>query len=282
MVNGFILKKRFTLIELLVCIVIIGILASLLLPTIARVRYKAKNVVCQNQIRQIAMGLTAYAGDHDGFYPAGGQSRDQLNAIISLTPSSGPPYNLRPALIEYCGPLNDMFKCPLGSQKYWNDDIWSTPYNSDFMVNKDTWRIRVGYALYTQPEAISKGHLQYDAPFAKVGKMLTISSPTKKIATEYDVLVSDNNVFKSGEVRTGQRPYGYVADESGGIYNESGFTFRMPTPYVSTGNYCRTDGSIFSLSNIGTSTYDALKYANTNGPAYWRKNGWIIPEELRQ
>ena len=47
------MKKKFTLIELLVVVAISGILASILLPSLQRARYKAKLVVCKSNLSQI-------------------------------------------------------------------------------------------------------------------------------------------------------------------------------------------------------------------------------------
>lgn len=72
------MRRPFTLIEFLVVIAIIAILASLLLPTLGRARYVAKNTSCVNQIKQMFTGLTMYTSDYDEFYPAGSASRRRL------------------------------------------------------------------------------------------------------------------------------------------------------------------------------------------------------------
>src|SRR5687768_16827018 len=66
------LRRAFTLIELLVVIAIIAILASLLLPALARAKESAKLVQSQSDIRQLGMAVVMYADDHEGFFPQRG------------------------------------------------------------------------------------------------------------------------------------------------------------------------------------------------------------------
>lgn len=62
-------RSRFTLIELLIVIAIIAILASMLLPALARARYTAKRILCLNNLRQQVIGLMTYTNDNDEYYP---------------------------------------------------------------------------------------------------------------------------------------------------------------------------------------------------------------------
>jgi prepilin-type N-terminal cleavage/methylation domain-containing protein/prepilin-type processing-associated H-X9-DG protein len=81
------MKDGFTLIELLVVIAIIAILASLLLPALAKAKSKAQSTACLNNLKQLQLGWTIYTHDNDDWMPPNRIGADSAGADRSLTGS---------------------------------------------------------------------------------------------------------------------------------------------------------------------------------------------------
>jgi prepilin-type N-terminal cleavage/methylation domain-containing protein/prepilin-type processing-associated H-X9-DG protein len=62
-------QNAFTLVELLVVVAVIGILSSLLLPSLARTKSQAQGAICENNTRQLILGCLMYCDDSRGFFP---------------------------------------------------------------------------------------------------------------------------------------------------------------------------------------------------------------------
>jgi len=60
------MKRAFTLIELLVVIAIVAILASFILPALARSKESARRIQCVNNIRQLGLATLMYWEDNGG------------------------------------------------------------------------------------------------------------------------------------------------------------------------------------------------------------------------
>lgn len=101
---------KFTLIELLVVVAIIGILASLLMPSLGRAREKAKTAVCVSNISQVNKALSLYTSDDDDRMPAAsaGAQRDIWPSF--LDPLLGGA--------EFTGPTDGS---KAGMSKLWSD-----------------------------------------------------------------------------------------------------------------------------------------------------------------
>jgi prepilin-type N-terminal cleavage/methylation domain-containing protein/prepilin-type processing-associated H-X9-DG protein len=62
-------QSGFTLIELLVVVAIIGLLISILLPSLSRARRQAKSTICMSNLRTLGQGITSFAAGNNDRLP---------------------------------------------------------------------------------------------------------------------------------------------------------------------------------------------------------------------
>jgi len=79
-------SRAFTLIELLCVIAIVGVLASIIVGSLSKIRDTARRSECASNLRQIGAAFQLYAIDNKGLYPA-----PRLNG------SSSPPAGINPS-----------------------------------------------------------------------------------------------------------------------------------------------------------------------------------------
>ncbi len=65
----FVFTQGFTLMELLVVVAVLGLLAAILFPIIARARENARNASCINNCKQMGLAFLQYAQDFDESLP---------------------------------------------------------------------------------------------------------------------------------------------------------------------------------------------------------------------
>jgi len=115
-------RNAFTLIELLVVIAIIGLLLSILLPALKRVKEQGKRIVCLSSLRQMMMCWSMYADENAGKIVNGNTSLGAFNkdgSCWAYWPGWGATEQQQiqgledGLLFPYCA-SEKIYKCPTG------------------------------------------------------------------------------------------------------------------------------------------------------------------------
>lgn len=146
-------KTAFTLIELLVVIGIIGILMSIFLPTLAKVRQQALNANCASNLRQIVISCTTYAADQRGFLPMRFREKVQVYdqpfwsyLVQDKKPSPPVRYGLGLLYERKYVRAEQLFYCPGGrAHPDFNYDSFPKPWLSDLAATSPNYRTSYSY-----------------------------------------------------------------------------------------------------------------------------------------
>lgn len=128
----------FTLIELLTVIAIIAILAAILIPSVSKVRERAREATKLSNYRQFFIANTMYATDNDGFSVTTVDKRDEeyrTTPYVANAGNSNPHWTW--SLAGYLGAPTQ------GQWLSWLSEIYINPYFEDYDPSK-RWLIGTG------------------------------------------------------------------------------------------------------------------------------------------
>jgi prepilin-type N-terminal cleavage/methylation domain-containing protein len=125
----------FTLIELLVVIAVIGILAALLLPVLARAKEHARMVQCLSNFRQIGAVFQLYIQDNDNRYPTF-TGENWVSFRLGggdPAPAAAARFGLEWATNRILWPYThsrELYRCP--ADRGMNANPWMQPFDNNY------------------------------------------------------------------------------------------------------------------------------------------------------
>lgn len=209
-------SAAFTLIELLSVIAVLAILATLVLAGVGKLQGHAASVQCVGNLRQIAVLMTTYAADHNGYYPR--------EAYAQGYKGGGTRYAPEHFLLDYDGFAKGADGRIIQEARPASGSLFRCPgETSPKDVNGDEWfQSHYGFNFYlvhtTAAEANNPGSSNpYRRPVAAVANPSKVflagdarrryainaaSGPTRSLAFRHGSANTCNVVFVDGHVET--------------------------------------------------------------------------------
>jgi prepilin-type processing-associated H-X9-DG protein/prepilin-type N-terminal cleavage/methylation domain-containing protein len=140
------IRKAFTIIELLVVVGIITVLVGILVPAVSSARKQARNIACASNMRQICLGMIAYAGQNKGAFPPNNADNGQfwfLEALIGQHVTSpdkiGRPGAVPAGADASAGLAGGVFLCPNDledSVRSYSMNLWASSNVSELVLKQ--------------------------------------------------------------------------------------------------------------------------------------------------
>lgn len=226
--------KKFTLVELLIVIAIIGVLLTILLPSLSQAREKAMVAVCQSNLSQLGRMCFIYSKDNNGKYP---QPGGNANWVYSLDYKTAQYFDIFNSLGGAGDGSGTIYRCP-------SNNLPSR--GRKFVGGHDIW-LMDHYSLAT--------HLE-----AKDWKFRGDFSPAK--VTDGEGILMTESVLQMGGETT------WASNHADG---ERAATFTQLKKQPRGYNQCKTDGSVkwYSINSISLGDH---KYTNGDYKYFYKED----------
>src|SRR4051812_29215370 len=106
-------RRGFTLIELLVVIAIIAILASMLLPALAKAKAKSQGIRCMSNAKQLQLGWHLYTVDNEERLPLNwlGNANAWISGNVSSLPGATNEADIKNGKLWIYNPSVGIYQC---------------------------------------------------------------------------------------------------------------------------------------------------------------------------
>lgn len=199
-------REGFTLVELLVVIAIIAVLASLLLPTLANAKSRARSTQCLSNFRQWGLAYEMYADDNDDFLPRRGQGVQVLSEIdrpddwFNALPSYFGLPTFQAMVTNNVKPVahsQSVFICPAANDP---GATYFLPYGMN--MNLSPWNLTLAtrFGDVVQPDLVV-AMADAPGPYSSTFPSSRPYSPVARHSTRVNLL------FLAGEARSYPGPY---------------------------------------------------------------------------
>jgi type II secretory pathway pseudopilin PulG len=173
---------------------IIGVLAGILLPSLARAKRQTKVVVCLNNLRQVGIAIQMFIEDHNQKYPRGLGGHEIAEEFACGMDRYREMTN-RP-LFQYIAPLSEVWQCPEDKgEDFRPDGPFFGPtvhyaFGCSYKFNSSPW----GYTVYVPKAALPGKTIQWvENPSAYI---LVYEPPARPLVKE----MFDTRIFHAQSV----------------------------------------------------------------------------------